>query len=290
MKFLGTVLATALVGVLLDAPPAQGFCGLQSCPRVEPRGASHSFEAGLRTRAVAFDIAGERGVYGVASPRFFARALGMTLGAEVPLVTLHTGDVDASGLGNPVLMAQYARRFSHDWSGELGVQWELPLGDTEHGLADDHMMVLPWIGLRKEWSASWHTSGMLGYSTTLEGDYPTSAAAVSSRGTELSKSSHNGVDHGIPGQPPVYVNPHGDREVHWRAGLGARAAEAWTFEAFGLGQADLSEANTVFYARAGLSAEWALTSSLTLQAIADAPVTSARRSETALGLDIKATW
>lgn len=268
---------------------AGAFCGLQSCPRVNPRGAPHAFEAGVRTRVVAFDIGGEEGAYGVVSPRFFARAAGMSLGLEVPWVTLHAGAIDVSGFGNPLLMAQYARRFSAGWSAEAGAQWELPLGDKEHGLAGDHMMALPWVGLRKDWGHRWHAAGTLGYSKAFDGEEG-HAASGSARTALLAKAAHNGIDHGAPDEAPLFVNPHGDEEVHARVLLGWMPNERWTFDGFGFGQADVSEADPVYYARAGVAAEWAVTPVVALQMAADVPVTSARRSEAALGVDVKIVW
>jgi hypothetical protein len=286
MKFFRLLILSAAF-----AASAGAFCGLQSCPRVrDPHSAPRPFEAGLRTRAVAFDIAGEEGYYGVVSPRFVARVRGLSLGVEAPWVTLHTDGIDASGLGNPLLMLQYAGRLSHAWSAEAGLQVELPFGDADHGLADDHVMALPWVGLRKEWGASWYTSGMLGYSQALEKRVHSEDESGGAHVASLAKRSHNGVDHGAPEETPVFVNPHGDREIHGRAGLGWRLNEGWTLEGFGLGQADVSEPDPVYYARLGVSAEWVLTSALALQALADAPVTAARRSEAALGVDMKIVW
>jgi hypothetical protein len=268
---------------------AGAFCGLQSCPRVNPHGGSHPFEAGIRARVVTFDIEGQEGAYGVASPRFFAKVRGLSLGVEVPWVNLHAEEGVTSGLGNPLLMAQYARRLSHDWSAEAGLQVELPFGDADHGLAGDHTMVLPWIGARKEWGMRWHTSGMLGFSQALGEKLQDDGG-----GAALAKSAHNGVDHGAGQAAPLFVNPHGDREVHWRAAVGLRLGERWTFEDFLLGQADITKPDenpeTVHYVRNGISAEWAVTHAVALQMAADAPVTSARRSEAALGIDVKVAW
>jgi hypothetical protein len=286
MKFV-SVFGKSFSAAALCLPALAGaFCGLQSCPRVGPHGGSFPFEAGARSRLVAFDIAGEQGYYGVFSPRFFAKALGLSLGAEVPWVNLHTAAGVTSGLGNPLLIAQYARPFSPAWTAQAGVQWELPFGDTDHGLAGDHAMLLPWVGARHELGASWHLSGMLGFSYAIEEPITEDEAGVA----PLAKAAHNGVDHGSGEAAPLFVNPHGDREAQWRLGVGRALARRWMLEAFALGQADLTGSNAVFYTRAGASAEWMATSSVGLQFIADAPVTAARRSEAALGADVKIMW
>ena len=284
----------SMAAILLAPLSANAFCGLQSCPRVGPHGGDAPFEAGLRSRLVAFDIAGEQGYYGVLSPRFFAKALGVSLGVEVPWVNLHLAEGVTSGLGNPLVIAQVAGPISPAWTAQAGVQLELPFGDTDHGLAGDHTMLLPWIGARFALSDVWYVSGMLGYSQALEfkGEASDDAADTGAlaRVAPLAKTAHNGVDHGTGQVAPSFVNPHGDREAQWRAGVGRMFMHRWMLEAFALGQADMSVSNLVFYTRAGASAEWMLTPAVALQVIADAPVTAARRSEAALGVDVKIVW
>jgi len=288
-SFLSTTAAAAACVLFAAAGPVHAFCGLQSCPRIDPHGQTHPYTAGVRARVVGFDIAGESGYYGIVSPHLFVKAPFvpyLSVGVEAPWVTLHTSDDDVSGLGNPLLTAQYARRLSHDWSAEAGLQLELPFGDQDDGLADDHYMLLPWVGARYEWGTAWYASGMLGFSQAVGGDDD----AAADTGAALAKVAHEGHEHAAAAAEPVLVNPHGDREIHWRAGVGARPLEDWTFEAFGLGQADRTVPATAYYARAGVSAEWAATSAVSLQGVFDAPVTAARRSEWAAGVDVKVVW
>jgi hypothetical protein len=179
-------------------------------------------------------------------------------------------------------MAQYARRLSATWSGEIGMQAELPIGDQDHGLAGDHIMLLPWIGARKEIGTSWHVAGMLGTSRALEQEHETSAP--------LAKVAHNGVDHGDGTSTPVIVNPHADREVQWRAASGWTRGRS-TLEGFALAQHDVTgEAGPDFYLRAGASWEWMLGHMSALQLIADVPVTAARRNEAEVGLALRTGW
>ena len=212
---------------------------------------------------------------------------------EVPVTRLDAGDEVHTGLSNPLLTALYGRRFSETWSGEAGMQLELPFGETDHSLADDHVMLLPWIGVRRDLGDAWQMSGLLGVSHAIE----TGSAAVAdisapalAKSAALSKTAHNGVDHGA-GAAPVYVNPHGDREIQWRLGL-SRVWNRSTAEVFALGQSDISEgiSHAEYYARAGLSWDLALTHILGLQTLAHVPVTSARRSEAELGLSVRAAW
>jgi hypothetical protein len=299
MKFSETsfasraIFATFVLAGTFGAGSVVAFCGLESCPRIDPHGQTHSTTAGARARVIGFDIGDESGYYGIVSPHLFVRipfVSHLSVGAEVPWVSLHTADDDVSGLGNPLLTAQYARRLSHDWSAEAGLQLELPLGEADQGLADDHFMVLPWIGGRFEGGTAWYASGVLGYSQAVGGEEEAVDTSASARLAPLSKVAHNGVDHGAAVATPLLVNPHGDREVHWRAAVGYRPRERWTLEGFALGTADITESDAVYFTRAGVSCEWSLTSAVGLQVVADAPVTAARRSEATVAVDIKVGW
>lgn len=262
---------------------ASAFCGLQSCPRPAAHGESPKLEAGLRTRWVAYDIAGSAGSYVVTAPRLFVRHWGVAFGAEVPFTRLQGDSGTALGLSNPILMLQYARRLSSTWSAEVGLQLELPFGDQSDGLAGDHTMLLPWIGVRKDLGAAWYFAGMLGYSRALEKE------AASSSETPLAKVAHEGHDH-EGNAVPVVVNPHADREVQWRAATGWTRGRS-TLEGFGLGQTDMTgNPGPKVYLRAGASWEWTLGRFSALQFIADAPVTAARRNEAELGLTLRTGW
>lgn len=263
------------------------FCGLQSCPRVEPRAETAPFDAGLRLRWVAFDIAGNEGAYLVTAPRFFARAKGFALGTEIPFTRLENGGEVSFGLSNPLVMAQYARRLSHAWSGETGLQVELPFGDQEHGLAGDHVMLLPWIGLRRDWDA-WYVSGMLGYSHALEAHEHAPAAAAAEARVGLAKSMHEGHEHeGV--ESPVLVNPHADREAQARAAVGWIQGRGTT-EAYAFGQVDATDSGPTTYLRAGASYAWALGRFTALNVSVDAPLTAARRNELEIGAGVKTGW
>ena len=255
---------------------------------MDAHGEAARLEAGLRSRWVAYDIAGNEGSYVVTAPRVFARYEGFALGAEVPLTRLDNGGAVSFGLSNPIVMAQYARRLSWAWSGEVGLQWELPFGDQEHGLAGDHMMLLPWIGARRDFGA-WHASGMLGYSHALEAHaHGADTIAASPR---LAKKLHEGHEHeGVTS--PVLVNPHANREVQARVAVGWTRGRG-TVEGFTLGQTDvtaLKSRGPTSYLRAGASYEWSFARFTALQFIADAPVTAARRNEFEIGVGLKTGW
>lgn len=257
------------------------FCGLQSCPRPAAHGEASTVDAGLRMRWVDYDIAGYKGSYVVTSPRLFVRYWGVALGAEIPFTRLYNGSEVATGLSNPILMAQYARRLSATWSGEVGMQVELPVGDEKDGLAGDHLMLLPWIGARKELGTSWYATGMLGASRAFGKDDESEAS--------LAKVAHEGHD-SAGNAVPTLVNPHADREIQWRVAAGWTRGRS-TLEGFTLAQHDVTgEPGPDFYLRAGASWEWAIGHAASLQLIGDLPVTSARRNEAEVGLALRTGW
>lgn len=275
-------LLPAFLPFLLPASAA-AFCGLQSCPRPASHGESPALEAGLRTRWVAYDIAGREGSYLVSAPRLFARRRGVALGTEVPVTRLRNGDETVTGFSNPLLMAQYARRLSSTWSAELGLQAELPFGDRKNGLAGDHLMLLPWIGARKDLGSSWHLAGMLGLSRAI-------GSRSSGGSPALAKAAHAGHDHGDAGGEPVLVNPHADREIQWRAAAGWTRGRS-SLEGFALAQHDVTgDPGPDLFLRAGASWEWTVGRFSAVQFIADFPVTSARRNEAEAGLALRTGW
>jgi hypothetical protein len=285
MRFRFPVLWLALFSL---PSVASAFCGLQSCPRVEPRAEAAAFEAALRTRWVAFDIGGNEGSYVVTAPRFFARYAGFALGTEVPFTRLDNGGEVAFGLSNPLVMAQVARRLPGSWrawSAEAGLQVELPFGDQARGLAGDHVMLLPWVGLRRDWDA-WYVTGMAGYSQALEAHaHAADSAGASAR---LAKSLHEGHEHGGV-TSPVLVNPHADREAQVRASAGWTRGRG-TAEVFTFGQVDVTAGGPTSYLRAGASYAWSLGRFTALHVIADVPVTAARRNEAEIGVGVKTGW
>lgn len=304
---LVTSVATVIAVIVLLSTSASAFCGLQSCPRPAGSGEVPVLEAALRTRGVSYDIAGHQGSYFVTAPRLFVNHGRVSVGAEVPFTRLDNGGAIATGLSNPVVMARYARRLSYAWSGEVGVQWELPIGNRKDGLAGDHHMLLPWLGLRRDFMPSpgstslWYATGMFGVSTALEknaaggtdatDDHAAHQAHAPENGggsawplVKVAKAAHAGHDHGTP----VLVNPHADRELQGRLAVGWTRGRG-TLEGFGLAQQDLTNPDdgAKTYARAGASYEWSVVGFTRLQLIVDVPVTAARRNEREIGLTLK---
>lgn len=285
---------------LLFPAVAAASCGLEACPRPAHQDDAPVLQADVRTRWVAFDAgeeSGGSGSYTTLSPRVLFRPhYHWTFGVEVPVTRLQSAGESYTGLSNPLVTALYARRLSHAWSGEAGLQLEVPAGNSDHGLADDHYMVLPWIGLRRDIGpeGAWQASGLVGYSVGINefgpnDDGQTTVLDKVAAPGPLAKTAHNGVDHG-DGTLPV-VNPHGDRELQWRAGLTRLFARS-AAETFLTGQADVSYgiSHPMYYARAGLSWEYRVAPRFTAQLTGDVPLTTQRRSEGALGVGVRTGW
>jgi hypothetical protein len=278
--------ALLFCAVSFCAVPATAFCGLQSCPRPAGSGETPRLEAALRTRLVAYDIAGNAGHYAVTAPRVFVNYAGFAVGAEVPFTRLDNQGSVVTGFSNPVVMARYARRVSHAWSAEAGIQWELPVGNQEDGLAGDHHMLLPWIGARRDFGSSWYATGMFGVSTAVPETRSAPMNDALAKAAVSAKIAHEGHDHGAA---LVLVNPHADREIQARVALGLIRGRA-TLEGFGLTQTDVSSTGPETYARVGALYEWSLVSFTSLQVLGDLPVTAARRNEAEIGVTIKTGW
>ncbi len=267
------------VALLLLPLSAQAFCGLHFCPRVDPDG-DGGWQAGVRTRLVTFDLDGHAGHYVTASPRVLWTAGAFTLGTEVPLTRLRTGGETRLGLSNPLLTAQYNSRVSPALSWEAGIQLELPFGDADKGLGDDHTMILPWVGARRHLTGSWFAAAKVGYSQAFEfgdHDHGGSSHVHAAAGDGVVYALHAGHSHG-ENAGPVLVNPHGDREIHLRTAVGHGLART-VVEGYVMGQIDVSDSGPVGYLRAGLGWERPLSRAATLRLQGDVPVTPNRRAD-----------
>jgi hypothetical protein len=143
------------------------------------------------------------------------------------------------------------------------------------------------MGVRVDLAPAWYVSGMLGYSHALEGhDHGGNDTTAAS--ARLAKRMHEGHDHGPESvESPVLVNPHADREVHLRAALG-RVRGNSTVELFAFGQVDATHPES--YLRMGVSWERSLGRFSSVQFIADAPLTAARRNDLEVGVGVKTGW
>lgn len=285
----------AVAGSLLAAAPARASCGLEGCPRVEATAAAEGARPGplrldVRLEHTAFDLTGATGAYTALTPRVrYVVGERLAAGGWVPLITLDRDRAPrTSGLGNAVAFAEV--RIAGRARGDLrvGAQLELPIGDTDAGLADDHTELLPYVSLDASASA-WRFFGTLGFREALASG-TSDASPTSTARSPGSYARHDGHDHaGEPGTVLV-VNPHGDTELLYRAGI-ARRLGALETGVFVDGQELLDEgADVSTFVSGGVSLDVRLHRHYTWRASVEMPFTRDPRYDFRGGTAIHAAF
>lgn len=210
------VLLTACLLALPGSPRAG--CGLSFCPKPEQPG-ERNLDLGLMTRQTAFDIQGTEGGYTELMATIQYTAWGrLALGLHAPFILLDAAS-DEAGVGNFIAYAEWRLRPAFLSALAGGVQAEIPMGGSEHGLGDDHWMAVPYL------TAAYHPAGRLMLGGAL--------------GTSFSVYGDHEEGHHHSGQEPspIYVHPHEHFEFLYRLSAGARLLEgAFLPEAFLDGQ------------------------------------------------------
>lgn len=198
-------------------------CGLNFCPVPKQQDVSKSLSVSVLNKYTTFDIGGLSGGYDEIIPRVEYLVNGKYFfGASGSFVFLDDDSGSVAGLGNPLLYAEYRMSYGPRRHLYLGSQFELPLGDSENGLAGDHFMAMPYISGTQYLGASNFFSGTFGVLSVLSSD------ALGG--------------HGASTQNVTVVNPHSNMEAHYRASLGSDwKALRLSPEAFFRGQYVLSE-------------------------------------------------
>lgn len=153
MRRSGRLVALVTVAVIGAAGPSRAGCGLENCPPVEAR------SGGVLTLEARSWVGRVTGTGAANHTRPRADVQGCFLGAHLRLdprwrlgVTVPAAriepDDDAresqTGLGNPVIHAELSPPGTFL---SAGMQVEIPLGDDEAGVADDHWAILPYLRL-----------------------------------------------------------------------------------------------------------------------------------------------
>lgn len=204
-----------LVALVSGAPPLMrpsiASCGLEGCPAL-PGGsmATHKYSLHAMLREVSFDIDDITGDYSMLTLRLETTAAGQVqLGGFVPLVSLRTDESDSLGMANPVLFAEWRAVQQVNRSLVIGNQLELPIGDSEDGIAADHFEVLPYAGYRQSF-------GELSASANVGFRFALGEHSAHEEGDHHAKPSTRSA-HG--GETPILVNPHEDQEFLYRVGV-----------------------------------------------------------------------
>lgn len=196
--------ATALIlgFYLVCAQASHAACGLSFCPRPEEPGANN-IDLAFMAKETGFDIQGTDGRYTelMGSVQYTAFSH-LALGLHVPFIILEATETEF-GLGNLIAYAEWRSRPSWLSAFGAGVQFELPTGESQHGLADDHYMAVPYASLGLP-AGPVMLGGALGLATTLYGNH------------------EEGAHHAGHEPTPVFVHPHEHLEFLYRISVGAR--------------------------------------------------------------------
>lgn len=271
------ILITALVAgaLVAAATPARAACGLGGCPLLPGPSAvapAPTVVLGAATRAARFDLDGVSGHYLLTTLRAeLSPWPWLVVGAFQSVAWLSAEGRSATGLGNLVPFAEAGRSFGPVRLAG-GVQLELPVGDHDSGIADDHFDLLPYLRADLRSGAGVFGFGQLGLRHAPVGDH----VHVHDDG-----SSHV---HAVP----VLVAPHARTELVHRAGLGwASPDEELRLMGVFEGQAVLDGAPDGVFLTAGAEAWVRLGSGVQLGLSGELPLTTARRFEARTGLELR---
>ncbi len=197
---------------LVCAQPVVASCGLHGCPLevATPNITDSAFRLQAAIQQTAFDVEGISGDYTQITPRIeYTGVRNLIFGGYLPLVSLRkdTGGADF-GIGNAVVLAEYAAPPLDNFSVAFGLQYEIPIGDHEAGMADDHQELLPYISLFRA-GRIFGAFARLGFRKALGSE----KHAVND---EPSDHEH---EHGGEEGTVLVVGPHAGEEIVYRFGI-----------------------------------------------------------------------
>lgn len=201
------VLPIVLTAVTAGIPVAS--CGLHFCPRGKAP-ARESWRLGLSLNRSGFDIGGKTGVFteGVADVRYsYDEAWVFDL--HVPLLSLDVGGERVFGFANPLALVEFRMHPGVRNMLGIGLQAELPWGDADAGLAQDHFMLMPY-GSLSTFQGRIFLNGSAGASMAVAGSHDMEH-------DDMDHQAHT-ASHGAG--TPLYVHPHEDFELTYRMSIG----------------------------------------------------------------------
>lgn len=203
------ILRTAMAA-LAAVGAVDAACGLHICPRQEP--ADHSWQLGWTQGQSGFDIANTAGTYaeGVADIRY-RHGRQWVADAHFPFLALSAGNHTAYGMGNPIALIEYRMHPGGGHMLGLGLQGEIPLGDHESGLAQEHFMLMPYASLSKAF-AGFFLGGSSGVSKAIGHHHEA--------GMDMGSMEHAAQTATQSIGSPLYVHPHEDFEWSYRVSAG----------------------------------------------------------------------
>lgn len=194
-----------LILVLGPAAPPARSCGLDHCPRPK---LAHREKPSLAWSLDHTDLAPRS-----ESGSFTQGALHLRLpvgshavfGSHLPFGYLRSGTQGHWGFSNPMAYGEWVARFGAAQAFTLGLQLELPVGDTHGGIASEHAMTMPYAAYAYRGGPGVvHAS--LGFAAQIPGGHSHAAPAE---------------DHSAHGGPaaPLLAKPHEPYEVLYRISM-----------------------------------------------------------------------
>lgn len=183
-------------------------CGLQGCPSISETETKNRLVIDNQLTFTKFNLEHRKGDYVMFTPHIHYYGWSrFVVGGFASLVNLDDGHETNTGFGNPVIYGEYV--FSERDSVKLsaGTQIEFPLGDDDKGIAGDHTAVLPYLGYRQ----------------------PLKRIGLFSQVGYRHSFSDSSDGHAGGGHTPLLVNPHGDKEFVYRAGVEKMADKSGLF-------------------------------------------------------------
>jgi hypothetical protein len=272
----GPVAGCLLSCFILWSSPGEAACGIESCPAYRAAVKKDaSFHTGLRLKYADFQLFGTKGQYLQYIPRFEYRGLAnFVFGLQAPVTTLLRNDDIETGLSNPVMFGEWKWQPQSALSFQLGLQIELPVGNTELGIADSHLEILPYAGA---------LFGMDSYFTKLTFGFRQSIDAHESEASDESSHDHMHL---------IVVNPHTSQEVTYRVNVGRRLFRDRLMASVYLDVVQELEqaANDVPVMRAGIDAQLELSLAWDARFRFDRGISTNRRTESRGEISIQFRW
>lgn len=181
-------------------------CGIDSCPAYRTvMKTTADYDVLISSKYVDFALYGTEGSYVQSRVNFSYRAWQpYMIGFQVPVTTLFWNDETLTGLSNPVVYGQWSSWLDRGVRLTLGLQVELPLGDSDSGIADSHFEFFPYARLQ---------ATMKEYTTLLHVGMRQSLDAVLSPITGRTPEAHTRL---------LFVDPHEAQELLYRMSIGRR--------------------------------------------------------------------
>lgn len=242
-------------------------CGLQGCPTVGEVVPKERLIVDNQLTFTKFNLDDRQGDYAMFTPHIHYYGLPrFVIGGFASVINLDDGHETNTSFGNPVVYGEYVVPDRRPAKLSVGTQVEFPLGDDDKGMAGDHTAVLPYL--------SYHQS-LDDFSLLTQAGYKHSF-------------SDNSGGHAGGAHTPLLVNPHGDKEFVYRAGVKKLADKSSFFGRIGINGQHVIEGEDEGkgFLTAGGNVGSRLGEQTRIGLLIELPVTNPRRFDSRVGLNL----